>query len=108
MRCFDVFGSVIATANGVRTPGLRRLAVDPSAHVARPVILITGAEPSRGPRHRRFDRYVGVNGFVFRADGLAREIRWLPDEAYLDLLSEHWPKDLALLNCLKLVNAVTR
>lgn len=76
-----------------------RLAVDPAAHVERPVVLITGTEPARGPRRRRIDRYVGVNGFAFRADGFEpREIRWLPDEAYLDLLGGHGPAGVALHN----------
>lgn len=67
-----------------------RLAADPATHVKRPVILITGTEPDRGPRRRRIDHYVGVNAFVFRADGFEpREIRWLPNEGYIDLLREH-------------------
>lgn len=70
----------------------RHLAVDPDSHIDRPVILITGTVPERGPRRRRKDRYVGVNAFVFRADGFEpREVRWLPDEAYLDLLRGRGP-----------------
>lgn len=112
--------------SGVDVDTYRRLARDSTAHIDRPVVIITGtvpagappagslrpswpfpkalasspaARPARGgaamgrvngfPHERRGDRYVRANAFVFRADGYEpRAIRWLPDDAYDDLLRD--------------------
>ena len=61
------------------------LAQDPACHLALPLVLIVGTATRR--RKLRVEQYVGVNAFVFRADGFVqRPIRQLPDEAYKDLL----------------------
>lgn len=65
----------------------RRLSVDKNSHVDRPVVLITGARRVQDAGKPRREEYVCVNAFVFRADGFeTRAIRWLPDEAYAELL----------------------
>lgn len=64
------------------------LAIDDTSHVDRPVVLISGTTRTREIGWRWVEAYVGVNAFVFRANGFEqRSIRWLPDEAYDDLIA---------------------
>lgn len=62
-----------------------RLAANADCHLTRIALLIAGtAAVGRWPRRR--DEYVRANGWSVRADGLvARDVEWLPDEAYSDL-----------------------
>ncbi|MDB4873811.1 MAG: hypothetical protein JWM41_257 [Gemmatimonadetes bacterium] len=65
-----------------------KLAIDANSHVDRPVVLISGTTRTREIGWRWVEAYVGVNAFVFRAHGFEqRPIRWLPDEAYDDLIA---------------------
>ena len=62
----------------------RSLAANPSCHLEQVLVLITGTVREGRPAR---ELYVRVRAFLFHAGGFTpREIRTLPDDAYMDLL----------------------
>lgn len=63
-----------------------KLAANPNCHLDEVVVLITGTRRLRGPAR---DRFVGVNGFLFRSRGFVpRPIHAVTSDAYEDLIRE--------------------
>jgi integrative and conjugative element protein (TIGR02256 family) len=63
----------------------RKLAANKDANVPMPVLLIIGTYPQL---RRARDAYARLNAFVFSRKGFVdRDVRWLADDAYLDLLN---------------------